>query len=157
MSEELDPVREHSLKRVTRRLDHERDERLVAAVEASPSDIADRLRRLDKEWDIERVLEANAATLSLVALLAVLRKPTRRRVAVAGIVPAFLLQHAVSGWCPPIELFRVLGRRSRNEIDAERTALKVLRGDFTHVAADAGSTSSRNEKAAAALEAAGRR
>lgn len=87
MSEELDPVREHSLKRVTRRLDHERDERLVAAVEASPSDIADRLRRLDKEWDIERVLEANAATLSLVALVAVLRKPTRRRVAVAGSFP----------------------------------------------------------------------
>lgn len=91
--ENLDPVREHSLSGVTRRLDKERDERLAAAVGASNADVTRRLRTLDKQWDIERVLEANAATLTLVAWLAVLRRPTRRRVAVAGVVPAFLLQH----------------------------------------------------------------
>lgn len=88
MNEDLDPVRQHSRQRVTRRLDRERDERLAAAVGAAPSDISERIRRLDQEWDIERVLEANAATLTLVAWLAVLRRPSRHRVAVAGIVPA---------------------------------------------------------------------
>ena len=153
MSEELDPVRQHSLRRVTRRLDRERDERLAAAVGADSAAVGERLRRLDKEWDIERVLQTNAAALSLVAWIAVLRRPTRRRAAVAGIVPAFLLQHALQGWCPPIELFRVLGRRSRNEIDAERTALKALRGDFADLPQD----DEPDAAASAALAAAGRR
>lgn len=68
----------------------------------------------------------------------------------AGIVPAFLFQHALQGWCPPIELFRFLGRRSRNEIDAESTA---LRGDFAGFRR-AGEPAAA---AAAALKAAGRR
>ena len=149
----MDPVRKHSLGRVTRRLDRERDERLAAAVGEDDRAVSERLRRLDAQWDIERVLQTNAATLSLVGLAAVLRRPTRRRAVVAGIVPAFLLQHALQGWCPPIELFRFLGRRSRNEIDAERTALKALRGDF----ADLPREGAPAVLAAAAMEAAGRR
>ena len=45
-------------------------------------------------------------------------------------VAAFLLQHAIQGWCPPVPVFRRLGIRAAAEIDAERYALKVLRGDF---------------------------
>lgn len=149
----MDPVRKHSLGGVTRRLDRERDERLAAAVGEDDRAVAERLRRLDAQWDIERVLQTNAATLTLVAWAVALYRPTRRRAAVAGIVPAFLLQHALQGWCPPIELFRFLGRRSRNEIDAERTALKALRGDFAELPRE-GAPAAR---AGAALEAAGRR
>lgn len=149
----MDPVRKHSLGKVTRRLDRERDERLAAAVRENDTTVAERLRRLDAQWDIERVLQTNAATLTLVAWAAVLRRPSRRRALAAGIVPAFLLQHALQGWCPPIELFRFLGRRSRNEIDAERTALKALRGDF----ADLPREGPPAVLAGAALAAAGRR
>lgn len=149
----MDPVRKHSLGRVTRRLDRERDERLAAAVGEDDRAVSERLRRLDAQWDIERVLQTNAATLTLVAWAAVLHRPTRRRAALAGVVPAFLLQHALQGWCPPIELFRFLGRRSRNEIDAERTALKALRGDFADLPRDGAPAA----LAGAALEAAGRR
>jgi hypothetical protein len=42
----------------------------------------------------------------------------------------FLFQHAVQGWCPPVPLFRRLGVRTRKEIDAEKYALKAVRGDF---------------------------
>jgi hypothetical protein len=45
-------------------------------------------------------------------------------------VTAFLFQHAVQGWCPPLPILRRLGFRTASEIDTERYALKALRGDF---------------------------
>lgn len=54
----------------------------------------------------------------------------RRWLVVPTIVTAFLLQHALQGWCPPIGLFRRIGIRTRAEVDAERYALKLLRGDL---------------------------
>lgn len=97
-----------------------------------PNLIEDRLRELDREWDIERVLEANAATLATVG--AALGLLVHRRFAlVPTVVGAFLLQHAVQGWCPPVEVFRRLRIRTPQEIEAERYALKALRGDFGEV------------------------
>lgn len=57
----MDPVRQHSISKVTGRLDRERYERLAAAVGEGDQAITERLRRLDSQWDIERVLELNAA------------------------------------------------------------------------------------------------
>lgn len=98
-----------------------------------PAAIEQRLRELDAEWDIERVLEANAAT---VALLGITFGATidRRWFALPAVVATFLLQHAVQGWCPPLPIFRRLGVRTAAEIDRERYALKALRGDFAEVA-----------------------
>ena len=47
-----------------------------------------------------------------------------------AIVVGFLLQHAMQGWCPPIPILRRMGIRTASEIDTERCALKVIRGDF---------------------------
>ena len=94
-----------------------------------PEEIDDRLNELDREWDIERTLEANAATASLVGLtlgFTVSRKFLLFPAAVAG----FLLQHAIQGWCPPLPIFRRLGYRTQTEIERERMMLKALRGDF---------------------------
>jgi len=41
-----------------------------------------------------------------------------------------LLMHATQGWCPPVPVLRRFGVRTRHEIDAEKYALKILRGDF---------------------------
>ena len=87
-----------------------------------------RIEELEREWDIERVLELNAALLALGGVLAGLRD--RRALVLPAVVTGFLAQHAVQGWCPPIVLFRRLGIRTRREIDAEKQALRVLRGDF---------------------------
>jgi len=94
-----------------------------------------RLQELDREWDIERALEANAAAVSFVGI-AFTRFVSRRWFILPAAVAAFLFQHAVQGWCPPVELFRRLGVRTQREIDEERTALKLLRGDFRYVAGD---------------------
>jgi len=91
-----------------------------------------RLRQLDQEWDIERVLEASAAGLSLAAvILGVLRD--RKWLLAPGFIAAFLMQHAVQGWCPPVSMLRRLGFRTTAEINHERYALKALRGDFRDV------------------------
>lgn len=99
----------------------------------NPDRIGERLSDLDREWDVERVLEANAAGISLVGL-ALAHTVDRRWTALPAAVVAFLLQHAVQGWCPPLPVFRRLGYRTRAEIDSERYALKALRGDFQRVA-----------------------
>ena len=91
-----------------------------------------RLQDLDREWDIERTLEANAAAVSLVGL-ALGRLISRRWYFLPTAVATFLLQHAVQGWCPPVNLFRRLGVRTQREIDEERYALKLMRGDFAVV------------------------
>ncbi|MGI8981930.1 MAG: YgaP-like transmembrane domain [Pirellulaceae bacterium] len=88
-----------------------------------------RLQALEEEWDIERVLEANAASVVLIGLM-LGATVDRRLFILPALVAGFLLQHAVQGWCPPISLFRRLGVRTATEIDEERYALKALRGDF---------------------------
>jgi hypothetical protein len=94
-----------------------------------PDHIGPRLHQLDREWDMERTLEANAATLALTGTLLGLFVD-RRFLALPVAVTAFLLQHALQGWCPPVPFFRKRGVRAMREIDEERFALKALRGDF---------------------------
>jgi hypothetical protein len=96
---------------------------------AHPERINARLAELDREWDIERTLEANAATLAFTGVV-LGATVDRRWLALPALVTAFLFQHALQGWCPPVPLLRKLGFRTMREIDTERFALKALRGDF---------------------------
>lgn len=122
-------VPHHTSNHVNERI-HRKSEHNVTRVASQGVDgIEDRLAALDKEWDIERTLEANAATLSLVGC-ALGASVDRRFFAVPAVVAGFLLQHAVQGWCPPLAIFRRLGVRTAAEINQERYALKALRGDF---------------------------
>lgn len=116
-----------------------------------PEHLDRRLGDLDREWDIERTLEANAATFTLIGLglaMAVDRRWLLLPVGVAGL----LLQHALQGWCPPMPVFRRLGLRTADEIAAERYALKALRGDFDTLPAE--SIAGPEGRARAALRAA---
>ncbi len=97
-----------------------------------PEKIDGRLAELDREWDIERVLEANAASLALSGMLLGLFRH-RAFLVLPLAVAGFLLQHALQGWCPPMRFFRRRGVRTAAEIAGERTALKSLRGDFAAV------------------------
>jgi hypothetical protein len=123
----------HTADAVNRRLRQETESR-VAYFAEHPDEIDARVGELDREWDIERVLEANA---SMIAFAGVALGATvdRRWLALPALVTAFLFQHAVQGWCPPIPVLRRLGVRTASEIDEERYALKALRGDFTDIPA----------------------
>lgn len=97
-----------------------------------PELIEERIQDLKHEWDFERTLEANASTLSLIGLaLGYFVNPYW--LLVPAVAMSFLLQHAIQGWCPPLPLFRMMGKRTFHEIEEERHALKALRGDYSHV------------------------
>lgn len=97
-----------------------------------PDEIDLRLAELDREWDVERWLEANSAALSLLGLtLAATR--SRWWLLLPAVVQGFFLQHGLQGWCPPLPVFRRLGIRTQTEIQMERNALKALRQDFQEV------------------------
>ena len=98
-------------------------------VGADPVFIDERIQQLNREWDIERTLEANAASVSLIGLVLGMTVD-RRFLLLPTAVAAFLLQHALQGWCPPLPLLRRLGVRTAREIQDEILALRILRGDF---------------------------
>ena len=125
-------VTAHTAEAVNQRIRRETRERIAYFAE-HPHEIPDRLRELDREWDIERTLEANAATLALTGTV-LAAAVDRRWLALPAVVLGFLLQHALQGWCPPVPVLRRLGCRTASEIEAERYALKALRGDFAEMA-----------------------
>ena len=93
----------------------------------NPERIPQRLKELDEEWDIERAIEANASALAFTGI-ALGATTDRRWLILPALVTAFLFQHPVEGWCPPIPILRRLGFRTAHEIEQERHALKALRG-----------------------------
>ena len=121
-------VPRHTADEINRQIRAETEERIAHYAE-HPGGIPARLRQLDREWDIERMIEANASTLAFTGVMLGLLHD-RRWFALPAMVTAFLFQHAVQGWCPPVPVLRRLGFRTPDEINQERYALKAIRGDF---------------------------
>lgn len=96
---------------------------------ANETDLTDRIRSLNSEWDTERVLEVNAAILILLSSYLGI-KSSRLWFLLTGIIGIFVLQHALQGWCPPLPIIRKWGVRTEDEINSERIVLKLIRGDF---------------------------
>ena len=129
-------VPQHTSEPVNADIERRTLEALERAAAAGKSGIEDRLRLIDQEWDIERAIEANAASLALTGtLLGAFVNPWF--LVLPAAVTAFLLQHALQGWCPPVPVLRRFHFRTQSEIEQERTALKLLRGDFNSVNAGA--------------------
>jgi hypothetical protein len=110
---------------INQRIQCETAARVRHLAEQGAPAIAERLRALDREWDIERCLETGASSLILLGtLLGVTRN--RQWLWLSSAVAGFLLQHALQGWCPPLPVFRRLGVRTADEINDERKALEAL-------------------------------
>lgn len=127
---EPDRVRANTAAEVNERIDREIQENIDHYSMRSNEEISHRIRELEYEWDIERVLEAMASSFSLtgIALAATINK---RWLLLPGTVLSFLLLHAIQGWCPPVPVLRRLGVRTREEIERERYALKAMVGEFS--------------------------
>jgi hypothetical protein len=119
-----DRVPRHTAPEVNERIRLRTVESISRVRAGGPEAISRRLDALDHEWDIERAIEANAATIALtgVALGALV---DRRFLLLPAAVCVFLLQHALQGWCPPVPILRRLGFRTEREILEERLALKT--------------------------------
>lgn len=126
---EPERVRANTPAEVNWRIDQRIEENVRRYTEKPPAQIARRIWELEQEWDIERVLQAMASSLSLIGIALSLTR-SRRWIILPGVVLSFLLLHAIQGWCPPVPVLRRLGVRTREEIERERLALKALLGDF---------------------------
>jgi len=114
----------------------ERIERNLRLYAGQPDDmIAHRIEELQSEWSMERRLETNASILMLTGALLGLAG-NRKWLLLSGTAAGFLLQFAITGWCPPVIMLRKLGFRTRSEIEREIYALKAARGDFKDVPAE---------------------
>lgn len=121
-------VRENTSQRFNAEIDKETLKNVHRYASLGQEAIDQRIAELDKEWDIERLLELNAAAIAFAGtFMAGLGK--KRYMFLPGLVTAFLAQHAIQGWCPPLPVLRALGFRTRSEISREKYALKVLRED----------------------------
>lgn len=139
-----DHIRDNTAPAINRRIEEQMRDRILLCANKSPEDISRRIAELDEEWDIERMLECNASALAFSGIVFSIFGGKKWLLLPAFVLP-MLFYHAVEGWCPPVPLLRRLGVRTQREIDAEKYALRLLRGDFDHAA-------NPTEKALKALE-----
>jgi hypothetical protein len=107
------------------------EQRLACLADAGPQAIGDRLAQLDREWTAGRMTKATMGATIMIGL------------ALAAINPWWLILPATGGllllsylfgrtsWLGL--MFHEMGYRSGFEVDQEKMALKVLRGDFRHL------------------------
>jgi hypothetical protein len=117
-----DRVRSSTPDHINREIDRRIDSDIEFYAQLDTPAIRRRLEALDREWDVERVLEVNASSLALTGLL-LGAKVHRNWFFLTGGVLVFLLQHGLQGWCPPLPVLRRRGVRTRGEIDREKFAL----------------------------------
>jgi hypothetical protein len=124
----VDRVPRQTAPHVNEQIRRQTDASVARTLSAGPAAIRQRLIELDHEWDIERLLETNASTAILIgsALGAFVN---RKFFVLPAVVAAFLLQHAIQGWCPPLPVFRRMGVRTAEEISRERQALMRALGE----------------------------
>lgn len=104
-------------------------ESLERALAGGPEQISRRFHELDREWDVERVIETDAA-LAILGGLALGLALDRRFLLLSLVGAGGLVLHATTGWSPFLNVVRRFGYRTAAEISAERYALKAGRGDF---------------------------
>lgn len=126
---EPERVRANTAAEVNWRIDQRIEENVRLYSDKRPEEIARRIWELEREWDIERILQTMAASFSLTGI-ALSLTVDRRWILVPGLVLSFLMLHAFQGWCPPVPVLRRLGVRTQEEIDRELYALKGLIRNF---------------------------
>ncbi len=104
-------------------------QRIAQLENANLHDLTYRLVELDQEWDVDRVLEFGLSGITLGGI-ALSQISSRKWLLFSCLAAGFLMQQVTAGWCPPFLVLRQLGFRKAGEINRERMALKVIRGDF---------------------------
>src|ERR687893_2242494 len=124
-SAEPNRVRANTAEEVNNRIDREIEESVRFYSGRSEGEVRRRIYELEREWDIERVLETMASSFSLTGIALGLTT-SKRWFLFPTVVLSFLLMHAIQGWCPPVPVLRRLVVRTREEIERERYGLKAL-------------------------------
>jgi hypothetical protein len=132
LTESTQRVTKHTASKVNEKIRQKTVWNISRYQNASPEEIGKRLVELDKEWDIERFLQIMPAGLVLIGIVLGFFF-SKYWLIIPAFVSAFLINHAIQGWCPPVPVLRRFGVRTIYEIEKERYALKLIRGDFKDV------------------------
>lgn len=128
-----DRIRDHTPGPVNERIDSQTRARLAEVDQMGPVQVGRRLAELDYEWDVDRTLMAlfpllGGASFSLGLRAVSGRKKGNGWLYLFGTQLAFMMLHAVAGWCPPVSVLRRLGFRTQREIALERQGLSARAG-----------------------------
>ncbi|HEV7332257.1 MAG TPA: DUF2892 domain-containing protein [Flavisolibacter sp.] len=118
-----DRVRKNTSDKLNQKIDQQTDNNIRKYASQGSGVIEKRLRELDREWDIERALELTSGLNVLVGLTLGLTV-NKKWFLLSAVSSAFLVQHTLQGWCPPLPIMRYFGIRTKEEIDMEREALE---------------------------------
>jgi hypothetical protein len=118
----FDRVRNNSPEKVNREIDDQTKANISYYMQQGEVAVRERIKQLDKEWDVDRMIILWASTVMFSGLLLTVRN-SPKWILLPAIASGFLAYHALKGWCPPVSLFRRLKVRTRKEIDREKYAL----------------------------------
>lgn len=132
-NDQHDRVKDATPESINEKIESEMWRRVASYGNKSDAEISTQIEKLNKEWDIERYLGVNMSSLAITGLATAAISKNKRWNILPAIVLGFFFQHAVQGWCPPLPILRSLNIRTRKEIEQEKYALKLIRGDFEHL------------------------
>lgn len=124
-----DKVKKATPSSINEKIESRTWQRVSEYEDKSDFEISARINELNKEWDIERYLGVNMSTLALIGV-ALTYFVHMNWVILPAVVLLFFFQHSIHDWCPPLPILRLFKIRTSKEIEQEKYALKVLRGDF---------------------------
>lgn len=128
-----DRVKEATPSSINTKIERETWLRIARYTNKGSEELSARIDALDKEWDIERYLGVNMSTVALSGLVTAALTKNKNWNILTAVVLGFFFQHSVQGWCPPLPILRLLKIRTAKEIEQEKYALKILRGDFNDI------------------------
>lgn len=129
-----DVIRDESPSWVNAKIDRDTLAKLEEFKNASPEQIEERIDELAWEYDLSCATSIACAALGLGGLA--LSKVHRGFLALPVFANAVLLYQNLPVPSPFTPAFRVFGFRSRTEIERERHALKMMRGDYQRAEED---------------------
>lgn len=91
-----DRVRRNTSDTINQKVNQQIKENIRRYSNSDDQAITNRLAQLDREWDVERVLELNAATLALTGVT-LAATHDKRWLILSGVVLSFFIQHALQG------------------------------------------------------------
>jgi hypothetical protein len=139
---EEDTMRAHTSQAIQQRIDSSLEERIRFYAMQPKEAIDRRLQELEQERDLDRTMMLNGAGVALGGVVLSFLGGGKKWLLLSGTVLGFLLMQGLEGWSPPGTALRRIGLRTRAEIDGERYALKLLRGDFESIHSEENKTKS---------------
>ncbi|HEX8702216.1 MAG TPA: hypothetical protein VF815_25515 [Myxococcaceae bacterium] len=144
-----DAARSHVPDEVNKDIDTHVERCVRHMAQQDRAEISRYLLKLEKEWDLNRVVSVVGALVGLAGL----GLGSKAGRVLGGVAAGLLLQHGVLGFSPLGSLARKLaGVRTRREIDLEKFALKALRGDFERIPRNDGGPLARANAALVAAQ-----